>query len=780
MATDAMVGEQLLKQLRTFFLECCEPPQCLTTAPSTADSIPSRSVWTQEVDCMQLLAACPSLSDLLFFQTTTLVDALRQVCAEMCKGAGRCLNPADLSPRLVHLPIVGAPPPSMPPPGGVLIGVCGSIVRMNTKRVVPFVHRFKCPKCRETVEIASSPFDRAAKPKGRCERKECRGEELQQVGQVWMDYAECRLQQRSSLSGRLPRTLLVTLEDELTTKCTVGQLVEVVGILFPKWRATHPNSRPIIEPTVWALNINTMESHRDGGSGSAATAPRRRAAGSMEGPTFSPESFFSSFCKDRLRRVIALATSVCPQLSGLFAPRMAVLLAAVGGTSTAGKTSMHIRSTIHCLFVGDPSTGKSQLLRFAALLAPRSTSTTGIGSTSAGLTVAAAKENGEWVLEPGALVLSDGGVCVIDELRTVSSADRASLHEAMEQQTISVAKAGMVTKLRTSCSVVSACNPPMTRHGGTEIGVGGPLLSRFDFIFLLWDTPSPEIDSRIATHILNCSQAGQQPPSVLSQEDISRYLRWIRAHYAQNEGPLLSDRAAELLKTYYELQHRRGSSPSLADCVPVTIRLLESLVRITQAYAKLHLEHVCMEEDAAMAIFLMEQSAHSLKCPLESLGPDVYTSSKCLEEHFLNLSPEGVQRQREVLRAIVDVFSICSSTHHQSTDDGGAGTWLERLKAPSEETPSRVQSKRARENSPSSDAILRSACRLRAGVDAPLSSVQTVISYTPEPVSQRTAVTATAAVAAVATAGTNSTSPGMKSCRRRDAEEIMKSLAFHY
>ncbi|KAF8299061.1 putative DNA replication licensing factor MCM9 [Trypanosoma cruzi] len=757
MTGEALVGEKLLQKLRPFFLDCCKPPQCLTPASST-ESLTTRSLWTQEIDCMQLLAVFPELGDLLFCQTMTLIDALRQVCAEMCKSAGRSLNPADLSPRLTHLPTVGAPPPSMPSSRGVLVSLCGTIVRMNAKRVVPFVHKLKCAKCGETVEMASSPFDRGSKPKGRCGRKECGGGELKPVGQVWMDYAECRLQQRSSLSGRLPRTLLVTLEDELTMKCTVGQFVEVIGISFPKWRALYPNSRPIIEPTVWALNINSVESYREGGSGSMAAVPRRKAVGSMEGSAFSPESFFYSFCKDKLRRSTALVTSVCPHLFGLFAPRMALLLAVVGGTSTTGKARMHIRSTIHCLLVGDPSTGKSQLLRFAALIAPRSTSTTGTGSTSAGLTVAAAKENGEWVLEPGALVLSDGGICVIDELRTVSSADRASLHEAMEQQTISVAKAGMVTKLRTSCSVISACNPPPTRHGGTEIGVGGPLLSRFDFIFLLWDKPSMEVDSRVATHILTCSQAGKQPSSVLSQEDISRYLRWVHSHYAQNDGPLLSDQAAELIRTYYDLQNRRGASPLLADCVPVTIRLLESLVRITQAHAKLHLENVCTEEDAALAIFLMEQSAHSLKCPLESLGPDVYTNSKSLEECFLDPTPEGVQRQRAVLRAIVDVFSNCGNAHH-SSDDTATATWLDKMKFPSEETslPSQRCGKRGREVSLPSDAVLRSARRLEAEISSPFSSVQTVVQYTPSSMSQ---------------------TPIRKSCRRREVDEIMKSLVF--
>nr|CCC92947.1 putative minichromosome maintenance (MCM) complex subunit [Trypanosoma congolense IL3000] len=767
------VDDNLLRQLRTFFVECCEPPQCLTEL-SSAESLPVRNLWTLEVDCMKLMAACPSFCGLLFYNTVALMDALKQVCADVCASAGRCLNPSDLSPRLSHLPTVGSPPPSMPPAKGVLVSVCGSIVRMNTKRVVPLVRRLKCFKCNEVVELTSSPFDRSTKIKPRCSKKECKGEDLQQIGQIWMDYAECRLQQRHSETGRLPRTVLVTLEDELTRKCTVGQLVEVIGILFPRWHHTYPNALPLVEPTIWALNINAMDSFREGGTHTATSAAKRKHSSQVEKSTFTPESFFSSFGKDRFGRCTALVTSICPHLAGLFAPRMAIILATVGGTSTVGKTRLHIRSTIHCLLVGDSSTGKSQLLCCAAHLAPRSTSTTGMGSTSAGLTVAASKEQGEWVLEPGALVLSDGGVCVIDELRTVSVGDRASLHEAMEQQTISVAKAGMVTKLRTCCSVISACNPP-NRKNGTEIGVGGPLLSRFDFIFLLWDTPSPEIDERIAAHILSCSQAGKQPDAALSLDDVSRYLRWVHAHYAQEGGPLLSEGAARLIRAYYEMQQRRGAVPGLADCVPVTIRLLESLVRITQAYAKLHLERVCSEEDAAFTIFLFEQSAYSLKCPLEALGPDVYSNSKCLEECFLDQSPKSLGKQRIVLQTIIDTFSICETGESESREkvddaslDPSIGAWLNKLKVSRERTPSPDAQSRKRSCSSdgSLEATLRSVKRLVAEVSTPRADPHTVVYYPMELSSQ----------SPTSLSQSNET---VRS-RLRDAKELMRSLSFTF
>lgn len=671
------VTNTLRERVRHFFIHHCEPPRPLAhhgdatyhnsaesdgTSPSASSSPPAggRAIFIQEVDCMQLLDVCPEVGTALLTQTTSVMDTLRVISADLCKEAGQAaILSSSISIRLTHVPAAMTGLPPVPPAGGQLVQLCGSIIRMSTKRVVPYASRVMCPRCRDTSEVFTNPFDRATETKAHCSLPACKHEPMQVIGQVWMDYAECRLQQRSNQSGRLPRSVLVTLDDELSMKCSVGQFVEVVGLAFPKWRQVFSSSRPAIEPAIWAVNVQPMEAYRGAATTAAGgSAGLRRRAGKTDRPKFNPEHFFVSFCKNKRKRGVTLARSVCPHLSGLFAPRLAVLLSALGGASTAGKTAMHVRSTIHCLFVGDPSTGKTQLLRFAAAIAPRSTSTTGMGSTSAGLTVAAAKEHGEWVLEPGALVLSDGGSCIIDELRTVSPADRASLHEAMEQQTISVAKGGLVTKLRTACAVLSACNPPTRRGGRTEIGVGGPLLSRFDFIFLLWDTPQPDVDERIATHMLRANTGAQTVLSEdeLTTDEVARYLWWIRTQYARAEGPLLTDPAADLLGRYYEIQRQRGATPSLDDAVPVTVRFLESLVRLAQAHAKLHLQTMCTLEDAAMAVFLMERTAYSLKCPLDAVGSGLYSSSRELDEVFLSDEPDALAQQEAVLAAIVDVM----------------------------------------------------------------------------------------------------------------------------
>jgi len=287
---------------------------------------------------------------------------------------------------------------------------------------------------------------------------------------------------------------------------------------------------------------------------------------------------------------------------------------------SAATTTNRRREQSHLLLVGDPGCGKSQFLRFAAALCPRSVFTNGSGTSSAGLTCAAIQEKstGQWVLEAGALVLADRGLCAIDEFSCIKPSDRTTIHEAMEQQTLSVAKAGIVCKLNCRTTVIAVTNA----KGGyydpekpfdVNVGIEPPLLSRFDLIFKLIDGSDARKDDNVATFLLNRAIQGPGYDCARSSNNAGKQALWnmdkLRAYIATVKSyfhPTISEGASRLLERHYS---ECRSSEYIE--VQVTVRLLESLIRLSQAHARLMHRNIVEVDDAVAVILLMECSVAS-------------------------------------------------------------------------------------------------------------------------------------------------------------------------
>ncbi|MBU0466209.1 MAG: minichromosome maintenance protein MCM [Nanoarchaeota archaeon] len=318
-----------------------------------------------------------------------------------------------------------------------------------------------------------------------------------------------------------------------------------------------------------------------------------------------------------------LSQSISPSIYGYEKIKEAVLLQLFGGVKKKRSDGGATRGDIHVLLVGDPGVAKSVLLKYVSTIAPKGRYVSGKAATAAGLTAAVVKDEflRGWSLEGGAMVLSNKGVVCIDEIEKMDEHDRSTMHEAMEQQSVTISKANIQATLRAETTVLAAGNPKLGRFDPytpipQQIDISPALLSRFDVLFVIRDLPNRKQDESVASHVLE-----EHKQEVIRDVVDSKLLRKYIAYAKQKIKPKLSDEAIEEIKEFYiRLRGQPGRSDSEIKPIPITARQLEGLVRLSEAHARMRLSEEVKAEDSRVAIEL-------LKFSLMQVGYDEETKS---------------------------------------------------------------------------------------------------------------------------------------------------------
>ena len=428
--------------------------------------------------------------------------------------------------------------------------------------------------------------------------------------------------------GQLPRAIEVVLEGDLVDKVKPGDRIQVNGI-FKTISTMSTNTNGSVKTVL--IGTNVQELNND-----------------VQQNEFTGEDLKRIKELAKQKDVFdVLANSIAPGIYGHQNIKKALVLQLLGGNETNLEDGTHLRGDINILMIGDPSTAKSQFLRYMLNVAPNAINTTGKGSTGVGLTAAVVvdKDIGERHLEAGAMVLGDRGIVCIDEFDKMNEVDRVAIHEVMEQQTVTIAKAGIHVSLNARCSVLAAANPIYGQYlpdvsASRNIGFPDSLLSRFDLCFVVLDEHSSELDRKISERVIDnhmytidATKFGDESEdkviepeikleenkkttmyekknpnsrkdnkNILTRDFLRKYI-----HYAKSRiNPSLTKEATEYISTSWsKLREMSIEDDNKRKVIPVTVRTLESLIRLSTAFAKARLSQKVEKKDAEQAFVLL-------------------------------------------------------------------------------------------------------------------------------------------------------------------------------
>ncbi|WP_418285603.1 minichromosome maintenance protein MCM [Halorubrum sp. DTA46] len=540
---------------------------------------------------------------------------------------------------------------------GKLVSVKGIVRKATDVRPKVTEAAFECQRCGTMTYIPQSDG-------GFQEPHECQGCERQGPFRVNFDQSEfidsqkLRIQESPEglRGGETPQSLDVDIVDDITGKVSPGDHVTCVGVLHIE-QVEQGNEKSAI-----------FDLYMDG----VAIAIEDEEFENMQITEADKREIIE--LSNRPDIYDAMVKSIAPAIYGYEEEKLAMILQLFSGVTKHLPDGSRIRGDLHMLLIGDPGTGKSQMISYIRHIAPRSVYTSGKGSSSAGLTAAAVRDDfgdgQQWTLEAGALVLADKGIAAVDELDKMRSEDRSAMHQALEQQRISVNKAGINATLKARCSLLGAANPKYGRFDqyepiGEQIDLEPALISRFDLIFTVTDTPDPEHDSRLAKHIIKTNYAGElntqreelttseftaeqvaEVTQEVAPEIEAELLRKYIAHAKRTCFPTMTEEAKELIEEFYVNLRSKGADEDAP--VPVTARKLEALVRLAEASARVRLSDTVEREDADRATSIVESC-------LKDIGVDPETGQFDADVVETGTSKSQRDRIKNIKALIADI-----------------------------------------------------------------------------------------------------------------------------
>ncbi|KAM6541466.1 hypothetical protein CsatB_005913 [Cannabis sativa] len=532
---------------------------------------------------------------------------------------------------------------------GQLVKISGIVIRCSDVKPLVQVAVYTCEECGFEIyqEVTARIFMPIFQcPSKRCEINRTKGNLILQLrASKFLKFQEAKIQELAEHvpKGHIPRTMTVHLRGELTRKVTPGDVVELSGIFLP---IPYTGFRAMRAGLVADTYLEAM---------SITHFKKKYEEYDLRG---DEEEQIARLAEDG-DIYNKLARSLAPEIFGHEDIKKALLLLLVGAPHRKLKDGMKIRGDLHICLMGDPGVAKSQLLKHIINVAPRGVYTTGKGSSGVGLTAAVMKDSvtNEMVLEGGALVLADMGICAIDEFDKMDESDRTAIHEVMEQQTVSIAKAGITTSLNARTAVLAAANPAWGRYDlrrspAENINLPPALLSRFDLLWLILDRADMDGDLELARHVVYVHQNRESPSLGFTPLDSSVLRAYISS--ARRLSPSVPKELEEYIASAYTAIRQEEAKSDTPNSY-TTVRTLLSILRISAALARLRFSETVAQSDVDEALRLMQMSKFSL-----------YSED----------------RQKSGLDAISDIYSIlrdeAARSHKMDVSYAHALNWISR------------------------------------------------------------------------------------------------------